>query len=841
MSFTPMMKQYLDIKKQYSDCLLFFRLGDFYELFFEDAVIASRELEIVLTGRDAGQEERVPMCGVPYHSAQGYIAKLLSRGYKVAICEQVEDPKKAKGLVKREVTKIYTPGTVTEEFFLQEKTNNYIIALAEKDGLIALAVAEVSTGYLGITSVDEGKIEVLASEIRRLAPTEAVVLKNFKKNFLLKDITGIVNYLEKLPAEEIEIAFKGPEASKEAYKILISYLKRIEPAVLSIFGQPEFYQIDSYLYFDESTRKNLEILRNREDNSSSLLGIIDFTQTAMGARKLKEELTKPLLNLKAITDRLDAVEILVKDYELRENLRENLKNLYDLERLSIKLVCGTINPKDLIKIKQSLPQIWHIKNSINHVKNKSVLFAEIYENLPEMREVYNLIDKSIVDDPPGSPKDGGIIKNGYNSTVDEYRKAREEGQDWIINYEKKERERTGIKSLKVNYNKVFGYFIEVTKANLHLVPADYQRKQTMVNAERFITEELKHYENLILGASEKLANLEYELFCEIRSEILKYQEDLKRAASAVALLDFLISLAVAAIEYDFTRPVITAEPVLEIKNGRHPVVEKSVGRANFVPNDLYLDTKENSLLLITGPNMAGKSTYMRQAALIVILAQIGSFVPAEYARVGLVDKILTRIGATDDLAKGQSTFMVEMIECNNILRNATSRSLILLDEVGRGTSTYDGISIAEAIIEYIQKKIKARTLFSTHYHELTGLEGEIPGVKNFTVLVQEKGEEVKFLHKVVPGKTDKSYGIYVAKLAGLPREVVERAYEILARFEDKGLKVKDTVPVQLSLFEEKPEPSGVIKELIELDLIRMTPLEALNKLYELRQKALGEK
>ena len=836
-----MMKQYLDIKKQYSDCLLFFRLGDFYELFFEDAVIASRELEIVLTGRDAGQEERVPMCGVPYHSAQGYIAKLLSRGYKVAICEQVEDPKKAKGLVKREVTKIYTPGTITEEFFLQEKTNNYIIALAEKDGLIALAVAEVSTGYLGITSVEESKTEVLASEIRRLAPTEAVVLKNFKNNFLLKDITGIVNYLETLPAEEIEIAFKGPEASKEAYKILISYLKRIEPAVLSIFGQPEFYQIDSYLYFDESTRKNLEILRNREDNSSSLLGIIDFTQTAMGARKLKEELTKPLLNLKAITDRLDAVEILVKDYELREKLRENLKNLYDLERLSIKLVCGTINPKDLIKIKQSLPQIWHIKNSINHIKNKSVLFAEIYDNLPEMLEVYNLIEKSIVDDPPVSPKDGGIIKNGYNSTVDEYRKAREEGQDWIINYEKKERERTGIKSLKVNYNKVFGYFIEVTKANLHLVPADYQRKQTMVNAERFITEELKHYENLILGASEKLANLEYELFCEIRSEILKYQEDLKRAASAVALLDFLISLAVAAIEYDFTRPVITAEPVLEIKNGRHPVVEKSVGRANFVPNDLYLDTKENSLLLITGPNMAGKSTYMRQAALIVILAQIGSFVPAEYARVGLVDKILTRIGATDDLAKGQSTFMVEMIECNNILRNATSRSLILLDEVGRGTSTYDGISIAEAIIEFIQKKIKARTLFSTHYHELTSLEGEIPGVKNFTVLVQEKGEEVKFLHKVVPGKTDKSYGIYVAKLAGLPREVVERAYEILARFEDKGLKVKDTVPVQLALFEEKPEPSDIIKELIELDLIRMTPLDALNKLYELRQKALGEK
>lgn len=835
-----MMKQYLEIKKQYNDCLLFFRLGDFYELFFEDAVIASRELEIVLTGRDAGQEERVPMCGVPYHSAQGYIARLLSRGYKVAICEQVEDPKKAKGLVKREVTKIYTPGTVTEEFYLQEKTNNYIIALAEKDEIIALAVAEVSTGYLGITSVDSAKIDVLASEIRRLMPAEAVVLKNFKNSTLLKEINGIINYLETMPAEEIELPFKGSGASEEAYKILISYLKRIEPAILSSFGSPDFYQIDSYLYFDESTRNNLEILKNRGDNRYSLLGIIDFTQTAMGARKLKEELTKPLLSLKAIIDRLDAVEILVSDYELRENLMQNLKNLYDLERLSIKLVCGTVSPKDLIKIKQSLPPIWQIKNSLKQVKAKSVLFAQIYENLSDMLEVYNLIDKSIIDDPPVSPKDGGVIKTGFNPSVDEYRKAREEGQEWIINYEKKEREKTGIKSLKVSYNKVFGYFIEVTKANLHLVPKDYQRKQTMVNAERFITEELKHYENLILGASEKLANLEYELFCEIRAEILKYHEDLKRAANAVAFLDFLISLAVAAIEYDFTKPIITEEPVLEVKNGRHPVVEKSVGRANFVPNDLYLDTNENSLLLITGPNMAGKSTYMRQAALIVILAQIGSFVPAEYAKVGLVDKILTRIGATDDLAKGQSTFMVEMIECNNILRNATKRSLILLDEVGRGTSTYDGISIAEAIIEYIQKKVKARTLFSTHYHELTSLEGEMPGVKNYTVLVQEKGEEVKFLHKVVPGKTDKSYGIYVAKLAGLPREVVERAYEILAKFEDKGLNLKDEKPIQLAIFEEKPEPQGIIKELIELDLIRMTPLDALNKLFDLRQKALGE-
>jgi len=833
-----MMKQYLEIKDQYKDCLLFFRLGDFYELFFDDAVVAARELEIVLTGRDAGQEERIPMCGVPYHSAQGYIAKLLSRGYKVAICEQVEDPKKAKGLVRREVVKIYTPGTVTEEYFLPEKANNYLIALAEKDGFLALAVAEVSTGYLGLTAVEFTKAHLLASEIRRLSPTEAVALKNFSHKQLLKEFDGIVNFLDSIPDNDHNFSFNNITALTDAYKILIGYLKRIEPAVLTIFGEPKYYRIDEYLYFDEATRTNLEIIKNRE-GGLSLFGLIDFTKTAMGARKLKEELTKPLLNLKAINDRLEAVENLVKDYELREKLIILLKNLYDLERLSIKLVSGNINPKDLIKIKLSLPKIWEIKNLLKTVKTKSLVFADIFANLSDMEEVYNLIEKSIVDDPPFSPKEGGVIKPGFNSEVDEYRRAREEGQDWIINYERREKERTGIKSLKVNFNKVFGYYIEVTKANLHLVPEDYQRKQTMVNAERFITEELKHYENLILGANEKLANLEYEIFGNIRLEILKYHEDLKKAAGAVATLDFLTSLAQAAIEYDFVKPEVTTEPLLEIKNGRHPVVEKSVGRANFVPNDLFLDTKDNSLLLITGPNMAGKSTYMRQAALIVILAQMGSFVPAEKAKIGLVDKILTRIGATDDLAKGQSTFMVEMVECNNILRNATSKSLILLDEVGRGTSTYDGISIAEALIEYIQKKIKARTLFSTHYHELTSLEGSIPGVKNYTVLVQEKGEEVIFLHKVVQGKTDKSYGIYVAKLAGLPREVVERAYEILAKFEDKGLNLKEE-PIQLSIFADKPEPQGIIKELRELDLIRMTPLDALNKLFELRQKALEE-
>ena len=838
MSLTPMMKQYLEIKDQYKDCLLFFRLGDFYELFFDDAVVAARELEIVLTGRDAGQEERIPMCGVPYHSAQGYIAKLLSRGYKVAICEQVEDPKKAKGLVRREVVKIYTPGTVTEEYFLPEKANNYLIALAEKDGFLALAVAEVSTGYLGLTAVEFTKAHLLASEIRRLSPTEAVALKNFSHKQLLKEFDGIVNFLDSIPDNDHNFSFNNITALTDAYKILIGYLKRIEPAVLTIFGEPKYYRIDEYLYFDEATRTNLEIIKNRE-GGLSLFGLIDFTKTAMGARKLKEELTKPLLNLKAINDRLEAVENLVKDYELREKLIILLKNLYDLERLSIKLVSGNINPKDLIKIKLSLPKIWEIKNLLKTVKTKSLVFADIFANLSDMEEVYNLIEKSIVDDPPFSPKEGGVIKPGFNSEVDEYRRAREEGQDWIINYERREKERTGIKSLKVNFNKVFGYYIEVTKANLHLVPEDYQRKQTMVNAERFITEELKHYENLILGANEKLANLEYEIFGNIRLEILKYHEDLKKAAGAVATLDFLTSLAQAAIEYDFVKPEVTTEPLLEIKNGRHPVVEKSVGRANFVPNDLFLDTKDNSLLLITGPNMAGKSTYMRQAALIVILAQMGSFVPAEKAKIGLVDKILTRIGATDDLAKGQSTFMVEMVECNNILRNATSKSLILLDEVGRGTSTYDGISIAEALIEYIQKKIKARTLFSTHYHELTSLEGSIPGVKNYTVLVQEKGEEVIFLHKVVQGKTDKSYGIYVAKLAGLPREVVERAYEILAKFEDKGLNLKEE-PIQLSIFADKPEPQGIIKELRELDLIRMTPLDALNKLFELRQKALEE-
>lgn len=861
---TPMMQQYMEIKERYRDCILMFRLGDFYEMFFEDAETASRELEITLTGRDCGLEERAPMCGVPYHSVNTYIARLLAKGYKVAICDQLEDPALAKGIVKRDVTRVITPGTVTDPAMLDEKKNNYLMAVYCQQVYFGIAVADVSTGEFYATQITWGSsVSKLVDEIAKYKPSEIIANRELKNRPEYKPL--FIDYLrmepyivdddmfsmsasrEKLTDVFGENPLSGLDLAQCASGALLSYLEETQKIDLKHIEKVQPYKIEQYMMLDSSSRRSLEITETMRESrkKGSLLWVMDKTSTSMGGRKLRHWLEQPLLDIEEINLRLDAVSELKDSFMTRSELMEMLKGVYDIERLTSKLVYGNVNARDMLAIKASLSRLPYVKDLLQDLK--AGLNSQIYERLDLLEDLRDLIEASIHEEAPLSVKEGGIIKDGYDQLVDEYRKATTEGKNWISELEAEERERTGIKSLKIRYNDNFGYYIEVTKANISQVPEDYVRKQTLVNSERYTVDKLKKLEDTILGAEKKVVQREYELFCEIRDIAFKNVKRLKTTADCIATLDALCSLAEVADRNQYVRPEVHEGGVIEIRNGRHPVVEKMLEDSMFVPNDTWLDTEDNRICIITGPNMAGKSTYMRQVALITLLAQAGSFVPAEYARIGLVDRIFTRIGASDDLSAGQSTFMVEMTEVANILENATPRSLLILDEIGRGTSTYDGLSIAWAVIEYINDKnrLGCRTLFATHYHELTELEERLYGIKNYCVSVKKKGDDIIFLRKIIRGGADKSYGVEVAGLAGIPPQVIERAKMILNELDEadinKAHKKKRQKPVdgQLDLFTSSSLSKAereVLDELRTLDPSAITPLDALNRLYTLQQK-----
>ncbi|MGB9812372.1 MAG: DNA mismatch repair protein MutS [Thermovenabulum sp.] len=854
---TPMIKQYKEIKEKYKDYILFFRLGDFYEMFFDDAYIASRELEIALTSRDP--ENKVPMAGIPYHAADQYIARLIEKGYKIAICEQVEDPKLAKNIVKREVVKIITPGTVTDINILDEKKNNYLCAIYKSENKFGLAFADLMTGEFITTEITAGSnFQEVINELYKFSPSECIVNSEILNNPILKknyfDFNNNALTLKSESYFEIDWdllsnnfdetslkALEGRPLSQKASCACLKFLIETQKQQLAHFNFIRYYEPLEYMVLDANTKRNLELTESlfERKRQGSLFWVLDKTQTAMGARLLRKWIEQPLIDPIKIKERLDAVEELFEDFFKREELKNELKNVYDLERLTGKLVCGNINARDLLAIKNTISRFPRIKNLIKNSSSK--LLRSLESQLDGLNDVFELLDKAICEDPPLSVKEGNIIKEGFNKEIDKLREIAFKGKDFIAEFEAKERERTGIKSLKVGYNKVFGYYIEVTKANLNLVPEDYIRKQTLANAERYITEKLKEYEEMILGAEEKLINLEYQIFCEVKNQLLLNIPRFKKSSNAVATLDVLVALAQVARDNNYVKPDITTKDEILIIEGRHPVVELTLKNDIFIPNDTHINCKDSMISIITGPNMAGKSTYMRQVALIVLMAQIGSFVPAKKAVIGIVDRIFTRIGAFDNLAYGQSTFMVEMTEVANILKYATPKSLIILDEVGRGTSTYDGLSIAWAVVEYIHKNIKAKTLFATHYHEITKLK-ELFGVKNYKVTVKEKGEDILFLRKIVPGEADKSYGIEVARLAGLPKSLINRAKELLKTLE-KGLPEKfyvnnNTLPEtektdsQLDLMNIKNE--AIIQKIKEIDINTMTPLEALNFLYKLK-------
>ena len=810
--FSPMMQHYLETKKQYKDCVLFYRLGDFYEMFFEDAEIVSRELELTLTGKDCGQEKRAPMSGIPYHAADSYIAKLIEKGYKVAICEQVEDPKQAKGIVKREVIRVVTPGTVIESNLLEEKKNNYIMAIYKSGLYFGISVCDISTGeFLATQIVEHNNFARLLDEISRYSPAEIIVsdmMFNSKT-----EIEKIKERFETYISKESEESFDGEyELLSGMYNIiddknekiknlsdkklaiyainaLLKYLEDTQKTSLDHINTIKIYNTTRYMALDINARRNLEITEKMRDKSKkgTLLWVLDKTSTSMGGRLLRRWLNDPLIDRKEINDRLDAVEELKDSIILRGDVVEALKKVYDIERLAGKISYGNANGRDMISLKNSVKQLPEIKKVLS--TTGAGLLKEIYENIDTLDDIYEIIEKSIVDEPPIGVKDGGIIKIGYDPEIDKLKLATTEGKKWILELEAKEREQTGIKGLKVGFNKVFGYFIEVTKSNLSMVPDRYVRKQTLTNCERYITEELKNLENQILGAEERVVTLEYNAFCEIRSSIEKQIQRIQKTATLVSTLDVLVSFATVADDMNYVKPEVDNGGVIDIKEGRHPVIEKMISNSNFVPNDTYLDEEGNRLAIITGPNMAGKSTYMRQVALITLMAQVGSFVPASYAKIGVVDKIFTRVGASDDLSMGQSTFMVEMMEVATILKEATKNSLVILDEIGRGTSTYDGLSIAWAVAEFIADKEKcgAKTLFATHYHELTELENKVEGVKNYSIAVKEKGEDIIFLRKIVDGGTDESYGVHVARLAGVPQVVTKKANEILQSLERRNV------------------------------------------------------
>ncbi len=864
MALTPMMQMYLDTKEKYKDCILFYRLGDFYEMFFEDAITCSKELELTLTGKDCGLEERAPMAGIPHHAINTYIPKLVEKGYKVAICEQLEDPKQAKGIVKRDVVKIITPGTITELTMLDDKKNNYIASIIYDKKECSIAFCDISTGEFLVSSILGIDLNSkILNEIARISPSEIVIYEDLIKNAyldeLLKKTTDIYisKYSNKALNKQLEkIVNNGNlKLSDLEYKtsnLLLNYIEETQKTSINQINNIKKYEIEKYMQLDISTRKNLEILEaNREKTKKgSLLWVLDDTVTAMGARALRHFLEAPLLDIEQIRKRQDAVEVLVNDGILRDDIRNSLKTVYDIERLISKVVSGSVNARELVSLKNSLKNLPTLKNILAKAVNetKNIYLYELYNNLDTLKDIYELIDKSILEDAPIAIKEGGIIKDGYNNDVDEYRKASTRGQDWLMELEAKEKERTGIKGkwLRVGYNRVFGYYIEVTNSYKNMVPEDrYIRKQTLAGAERYITEELKEIEDKILGAQDKLIDLEYNLFCEIREQVAKQVIRIQSSANVISTLDVIASFATVAVDNSYVKPEIVTTGEIEIKNGRHAVVEKALKNEEFIPNNVYLNSDSDRFLIITGPNMAGKSTYMRQVAITNYMAQIGSFVPADSAKISIVDRIFTRIGASDDLAMGQSTFMVEMQELSNILQNATKDSLIILDEIGRGTSTYDGLAIAWATVEYVADKSKlgAKTLFATHYHELIELEKKIEGVKNYSVDVKEKGDEVIFLRKITPGGADESYGIYVAKLAGVEKSVISRAKQILKDLENVDLAKKTinekkkkitTEEIQVDMFNYKMAEVSRILEKTNLD--ELTPKDALEVLYKLKEK-----
>ena len=874
---TPMMQHYIQTKDANPDCILFYRLGDFYEMFFEDAEIVSKELELTLTGKSCGLEERAPMCGVPYHAAETYLTRLVQRGYKVAVCEQIEDPKEAKGMVKRAVTRIVTPGTNMDAMSLDESKNNYIMGIFFDGDKYGLSIADVTTADFFVTEVDSNRS--CLDEINKYVPSEIICNENFTISGIdiadLKERMQIsiakldVHYFDDRLAVAVLLEHfhtsrlsalgleEFPMGSISA-GALMKYLTEIQKSSLEQFNHVQPYLNGNFMLLDSSTRRNLELVETLREKQKrgSLLWVLDKTKTAMGARMLRSDVEQPLTNADLITDRLDAVDELLHNMMAREELREYLNPIYDLERLNTRIVYQTANPRDLLAFKNSVAMLPAIKTVLADFKSKNLV--ELSENIDSLSDICADIDAAICEEPPISSRDGGILKDGYNEEVDRLRKAKTEGKKWLAELEAKERERTGIKNLKIKYNKVFGYYLEVTNSYKDLVPADYQRKQTLANAERFFTPELKELEDTILGAEDKLISLEYELFRQLRNRIASEVSRIQTTAKAIARLDVYASLAYVAEKNHYCRPKINTRGLIDIKGGRHPVVEQMMDQQLFIDNDTYLDNKKQRVSIITGPNMAGKSTYMRQSALIVLMAQIGCFVPAKSANIGIVDRIFTRVGASDDLASGQSTFMVEMNEVANILRNATKDSLLILDEIGRGTSTFDGLSIAWAVVEHISnvKLIGAKTLFATHYHELTELEGKLEGVHNYCIAVKENGDDIVFLRKIVPGGADKSYGIAVAKLAGLPDEVIDRASRIVTQLCEndivdlakniavegqttggkKQTKPLDDVDKAQMSFLDTVSDDAIIDELRNLDISHMTPLEAMNALNELQVK-----
>lgn len=871
-ALSPMMQEYVKTKEEYHDCILLYRLGDFYEMFFEDALTASKELEITLTGKDCGLKERAPMCGVPFHSVETYINRLIEKGYKVAICEQVEDPKKAKGLVKREVVRIVTPGTTLDATSLDETKNNYLMSIVYIEDHFGCAIADITTGDCFLTELD--KAQKLLDEINKFTPAEIICNESFLMSGVdtedLKNRLGIcvfsqepwyfddelcrktlkehfqVNSLEGLGIGEFESGVLAAGA-------LFLYLQETQKTALSHMATIRPYSAEKYMLIDSSSRRNLELVETLREKQKrgSLLWVLDKTKTAMGARTLRSYVEQPLIDQEEIENRLSAIEELNEHPMLRDEIREYLQPIYDLERLISRISYKSANPRDMIAFASSLEMLPHIKQVLKEFS--SPVLRQLEEEMDSLLDISGLIKQAIVDDPPLAQKDGGIIREGYHEDVDKFRRSRTDGKKWLSELEARERERTGIRTMKIKYNRVFGYSLEITNAFKDQVPDNYIRKQTLTNAERYITQELKELEDLILGAEDKLYALEYELFCDVRDKVGAEVVRIQQTAKAVAAIDVLASLALVAQRNNYVRPKINNSGVIDIKNGRHPVVEQMIENDMFIANDTYLDNQKKRISIITGPNMAGKSTYMRQTALIVLMAQIGSFVPAEKANIGIVDRIFTRVGASDDLASGQSTFMVEMTEVANILRNATSKSLLILDEIGRGTSTFDGLSIAWAVVEHISntKLCGAKTLFATHYHELTELEGKISGVNNYCIAVKEKGDDIVFLRKIVKGGADKSYGIQVAKLAGVPDTVIQRAKELVEELSDADITaaVKDlTAPkkkqkiqydqvdmAQMSLF-DTVQDNDIINEIKGLEIGNLTPMEALNILYNLQNK-----
>ena len=864
--YSPMMQHYLDTKKDYKDSILFYRLGDFYEMFFDDAILAARELELTLTGKECGQEERAPMCGVPFHAAENYIARLISKGYKVAICEQMEDPKQAKGIVKREVIRVVTPGTVIESNLLDEKKNNYIMSVYKSGIYFGIAVCDVSTGDFRATQIKEtNNFSAALDEISRYSPAEIVV------NNLMYDTTEEIAkirerfqiYISKQEdnkfsnnVEELTSKYNVVDESENKIEIndktlcicaingLLTYILETQKTNLDHINKIILYNNTKYMCLDINARRNLELTEKLRDKSKkgTLLWVLDKTSTSMGGRRLRRWINDPLLDIEKINKRLNSVKELKDNPILRGDIADLLKKVYDIERLVGKISYGNANARDLISLKNSVKQLPELKKIMSNTE--STLLKELYNELDILEDIYNIIDVAIVEEPPISVKEGGIIKKGYNEEIDKLKMATTDGKNWLIQLEANEREKTGIKGLKVGFNKVFGYYIEVTKSNISLVPDRYIRKQTLTNGERYVTEELKKLENELLGAEEKVINLEYNAFCEIREIIEKQLLRIQRTADIVATLDVLNSFAIVAEDMNYCMPIVDNSGIIDIKGGRHPVIEKILPSGEFVDNDTYLDKEDNRFSIITGPNMAGKSTYMRQVALITLMAQCGSFVPATFARLGVVDKIFTRIGASDDLSMGQSTFMVEMMEVATILKEATQNSLVILDEIGRGTSTYDGLSIAWAVAEYMSDKEKcgAKTLFATHYHELIGLEQKIQGVKNYSIAVKEKGEDIIFLRKIVAGGTDESYGVHVAKLAGVPQTVTKRSNEILRTLERKSIlgskeqekENKKVAEGQLDMYNYKL--AEIAHEIDKIDLNSLTPIDALNTLVKIKDK-----